>query len=66
MPWLSGGVGAKGALVSTADSRKDDPISASMIDPCLPSSPKPQASAGGISNSLPAIGPVTGSAAHPC
>ena len=60
------GVFAKGAFVSTAESRKDEPNSGLINDPCLPSSPNPHSKAGGIINNFPAIGPVTASAGHPC
>ena len=66
MPCSAGGVGAKGASVSTAARRNEAPMSRSMTEPCLPSSPNPQASAGGIIATGPVIGPVTGSAAQPC
>src|SRR6056297_4306480 len=59
-PCARADVGAKGASVSTADSRKEAPNSGLMIEPCLPNSPKPQASAGGIIANAPVIGPVTG------
>ena len=65
MPCSAGPVGAKGASVITAPRRKFDPCSGLMIEPCLPSSPKPAASAGGISVIAPVIGPVTGSASQP-
>ena len=38
-----------GKSVVTADSRNEEPNSGLIKDPCLPSSPMPQAMAGGIS-----------------
>ena len=46
------GVNSKGASVSTAPSLNADPNSGLIIDPCLPNSPKPHSSAGGIINSF--------------
>lgn len=60
------GVGANGASVNTAERRNDEPSSAFIKDPCLPSSPKPAAIAGGIIMTFDVIGPVSGSASQPC
>ena len=60
------GVGAKGASVKTPESLKDEPNSGFITEPCLPSSPKPHAIAGGIIMTFEVIGPVSGSASQPC
>ncbi len=57
---------AKGASVRTAESLNEAPNSGLMIEPCFPSSPKPQARAGGIIAKAPVMGPVTASASQPC
>ena len=59
------GVDAIGASVKMAPRRNAEPNSGLMSEPCLPNSPKPQASAGGIMRILPTMGPVTGSASQP-
>ena len=64
-PYVTLGVGIKGTFVSTAASLNDEPYSLFMMEPCLPSSPKPHSSAGGIINNGPARGPACGAASQP-
>src|ERR1700691_3494986 len=65
-PKRSGEVATKGMSVVTPARRTPDPNLRLINEPCLPSSPRPEAMAGGIRTSAPAIGPGKGLALYPC
>lgn len=65
-PKRMGAVGMRGMSVVTPARRTPAPNCGLMRDPCLPSSPNPDAIAGGTSNNASAIGPGYACALYPC
>ena len=65
-PKRIGAVATSGMSVVTPAKRTPAPNCGLIRDPCLPSSPKPDAMVGGMSRSASAIGPGYACARYPC
>src|SRR5687767_3173056 len=65
-PNRSGAVATSGMSVVTPASRTPDPKCLLINEPCFPSSPRPDAIAGGISSRASAMGPGYALALYPC
>src|SRR5579859_3414662 len=66
LPKRSGAVATRGMFVVTPARRTPAPNCLLIMEPCFPSSPRPEAIAGGIRSRAPADGPGYALALYPC